>query len=98
YIWFYFFSPNDVTIKLGDEIIVVSSGLHSHGGKHKLLESRMKYPKSGGFNFGVGTNSFTPTAVGIIYYVCSPCVRRHERKITVSTSTSIQTNCLKIQK
>jgi plastocyanin len=86
------FSPNDVTIKLGDEIkFVVSSGHTATEVTQATWNANGNFPKSGGFNFGVGTNSFTPTAVGIIYYVCSPHASGGMKgKITVSTSTSIQ--------
>ena len=62
------FSPNDITIKLGDELRFVIIRIHT---ATEITQATWiengNTPKVGGFNFGAGTNSFTPTLAGTIY-------------------------------
>lgn len=80
------FSPNDLTINLGDTVE------WSLGGTHNVIEvsqatwfSNGNTALGGGFSTPFGGGTWVPAAVGVYYYVCEPHAQNGMKgKITVN--------------
>jgi len=70
-----FFSPNTVTMTVGDTIVFTISNTHNAVEVSQATwNTSGTSPLAGGFSFGVGSHTLTGLTAGTHYYVCQPHV------------------------
>ncbi|MBI5021883.1 MAG: T9SS type A sorting domain-containing protein [Ignavibacteriales bacterium] len=65
------FSPNSVTINLGDTVIFALSSLHNAVEVNQTTWNANGTTSNGGFALGFGGGSVVPLTTGTYYYVCT---------------------------
>jgi len=92
------FSPNSITITLGDEVVFTLSSVHNVVEvSQSTWDTNGSSPLSGGFQlgFGGGTVQAAQLGVGSHYYVCAPHAAMGMKGIIiVQVATSIEENSL----
>ncbi len=88
------FSPNPAVIELGESVNFMINSPHTATQVSEATwMNNGSTPLAGGFNFSSGNHTYTPTEVGVIYYVCQPHASSGMKGlIVVENTTSIDEN------
>ncbi len=83
------FSPTPATVELGESVNFMINSPHTATQvSQETWMANDSDPLSGGFNFSSGNHTYTPTEVGVIYYVCQPHVSSGMKGIIIVENTT----------